>query len=186
MKKQIWIAYASFDPDAPTISPRMLGEYEVDTFEQAVECYLNEHPLFRPTYVKPRLNFFVRTEETHKIFGMPLYENEADVLSAIESLHLKLDALSAMIDKDEMELLSCPGDTILETIESRGVNISMFATYMRMPVKETSKLISGRAPITDQIATKLESVLGIDRQFWLNSEKIYREKLDNLQKKVKQ
>ncbi len=43
-------------------------------------------------------------------------------------------------------------------------------------------LTAGKLPITEEIALKLETVLGIDKQFWLNREKLYRDKLAELNK----
>jgi HTH-type transcriptional regulator/antitoxin HigA len=38
-------------------------------------------------------------------------------------------------------------------------------------------LINGKAPITEEIAFKLENVLGSSASFWLNRESQYRAKL---------
>jgi len=42
-------------------------------------------------------------------------------------------------------------------------------------------LISGKEPITYATALQLEKVLGIEAQYWLNREMLYRDKLARLQ-----
>src|ERR1700748_1051971 len=75
----------------------------------------------------------------------------------------------------ELELLSCPGDTILETMEHRNLSTKQFAAKMEMSFSEAYQLIKGKAPLTDAVAAKLEAVLGIDKQFWINREQRYRD-----------
>ncbi len=78
---------------------------------------------------------------------------------------------------DERELLSKPGDTILETIEHIRMSQVELAERMGKTPSKINDLISGKEPITLTTALQLEKVLGIDAQFWLNREMIYREKL---------
>jgi plasmid maintenance system antidote protein VapI len=82
--------------------------------------------------------------------------------------------------QDELELLSCPGDTIKETIEEMKIGMDSFAWAMKMTIPEAENLISGKLPITTDIADLLEAALDIDAQFWLNREALYREKLAKL------
>ncbi len=79
--------------------------------------------------------------------------------------------------KDERELLSKPGDTILETIEYIKMSQVELAERMGKAPSKINDLISGKEPITAVTAFQLEKVLGIDAQFWLNREMLYREKL---------
>ncbi len=78
---------------------------------------------------------------------------------------------------DERELLSKPGDTILETIEHIRMSQVELAERMGKTPSKINDIISGKEPITLTTALKLEKVLGIDAQFWLNREMLYREKL---------
>lgn len=78
---------------------------------------------------------------------------------------------------DERELLSKPGDTILETIEHIKMSQVELAERMGKTPSKINDLISGKEPITTATAFQLEKVLGIDAQFWLNREMLYREKL---------
>ncbi|WP_040280297.1 HigA family addiction module antitoxin [Psychroserpens damuponensis] len=78
---------------------------------------------------------------------------------------------------DERELLSKPGDTILETIEHIGMSQVELAERMGKTPSKINDIISSKEPITLTTALQLEKVLGIDAQFWLNREMLYREKL---------
>lgn len=84
--------------------------------------------------------------------------------------------------KDERELLSKPGDTIHETLEHIKMSQSELAERMGKTASKINDLISGKEPITLATAFQLEKVLGIDAQFWLNREMLYREKLSRLEK----
>lgn len=83
--------------------------------------------------------------------------------------------------KDERDLLSKPGDTILETIEHLKMNQAELAERMGKTPSKINDLISGKEPITVATAFQLEKVLGIAAQFWLNREMIYREKLSRIE-----
>lgn len=81
----------------------------------------------------------------------------------------------------ERELLSKPGDTILETLEFLKMTQAEFAERIGKTPGKVNDLISGKAPITVNTALQLEKVLGIDPEFWLNREANYREKLARIE-----
>lgn len=83
--------------------------------------------------------------------------------------------------KIERELLTKPGDTILETIEFLKMSQAELAERIGKTPAKVNDLISGKAPITVNTAMQLEKVLGIDMQFWLNREMHYREKLARIE-----
>ncbi len=83
--------------------------------------------------------------------------------------------------KDELELLSKPGDTISETLDHIKMSQTELAERMGKTPSKVNDLISGKEPITMATALQLEKVLGIDAQFWLNREMHYREKLTRLE-----
>lgn len=70
-----------------------------------------------------------------------------------------------------------PGATIKEQIEDRGMSQREFAIRMDMSEKHISKLIHGDVRLTDDVALRLEAVLGVPAGFWNKLEAIYREKL---------
>ncbi|HVT85193.1 MAG TPA: HigA family addiction module antitoxin [Chitinophagaceae bacterium] len=83
--------------------------------------------------------------------------------------------------KDERELLSKPGDTILETLEHIKMSQAELAERMGKTPSKVNDIISGKEPITVTTALQLEKVLNIDAQFWLNREMKYREKLSRIE-----
>jgi HTH-type transcriptional regulator/antitoxin HigA len=82
---------------------------------------------------------------------------------------------------DERELLSKPGDTILETLEEMKMTQAELAKRIGKTPSKINDLITGKEPITVTTAVQLEKVLGIDAQFWLNRETLYREKLARIE-----
>lgn len=83
--------------------------------------------------------------------------------------------------KEDIELLSKPGDVILETIEFLKMTQVELAERMGKTPSKINDIISGKEPITLTTAFLLEKVLAIDAQFWLNREVIYRERLSRHQ-----
>ena len=70
-----------------------------------------------------------------------------------------------------------PGATIREQLENRGMIQKEFALRMGLSEKHISHLINGQVELTQDVALRLESVLGVPASFWNNLESIYREKL---------
>jgi HTH-type transcriptional regulator/antitoxin HigA len=70
-----------------------------------------------------------------------------------------------------------PGATIREQLENRGMKQKEFALRMGLSEKHISRLINGQVELTQDVALRLESVLGVPASFWNNLEAIYREKL---------
>jgi plasmid maintenance system antidote protein VapI len=79
--------------------------------------------------------------------------------------------------QDERELLSPPGDSILEALEVEDISMETFAAMMAGNDFDVAGLISGKEPLTEGIAQELERALDIPAQFWINREKLYRKKL---------
>ncbi|WP_299580287.1 HigA family addiction module antitoxin [Mucilaginibacter sp.] len=92
---------------------------------------------------------------------------------------LKLKKMNMI--NDERELLSKPGDTILETIEYLKMSQAELSERMGKKPSKINDIISGKEPITVNTALQLEMVLGIDAQFWLNREALYRERLARIE-----
>jgi plasmid maintenance system antidote protein VapI len=83
----------------------------------------------------------------------------------------------------ELELLSKPGDTLLETIEYLGMSRAELSRRLKCEMSTIDALISGQLVISIGIALDLEKILGIDFNFWLNREKKYRKKLQEILEK---
>jgi HTH-type transcriptional regulator/antitoxin HigA len=73
--------------------------------------------------------------------------------------------------------VSPPGETIADLIEEREWSQADLAKRLGYTTKHVSLLINGKAPITEETALKLESVLGSSASFWLSREAQYRAKL---------
>jgi HTH-type transcriptional regulator / antitoxin HigA len=76
----------------------------------------------------------------------------------------------------ELELLSPPGDTIQETIDYLCITQAELAERMGITPGKVNDIIKAKEPITIATALKLEFVLGIDAQFWINRQNSYNEK----------
>jgi HTH-type transcriptional regulator / antitoxin HigA len=70
-------------------------------------------------------------------------------------------------------LLSPPGDTLLETLEHKGISPAAFAERLGKPLDFVMEIIQGKASISEPIAQQLEKELGISAQFWLERERRY-------------
>ncbi|MBX3010422.1 MAG: HigA family addiction module antidote protein [Caldilineaceae bacterium] len=75
------------------------------------------------------------------------------------------------------DMVSYPGETVLETIESYGMSQAELAERMGRPKKTVNEIINGKAAITPETALQLERVLGVPARFWMNREQQYREAL---------
>lgn len=78
--------------------------------------------------------------------------------------------------QDELDLLSPPGDTILETLKHE------FAVSCGWSDKYVDELLVGKAPLTKDTAALLQARFGIDAEFWIRREAVYREQLAALTK----
>lgn len=70
-----------------------------------------------------------------------------------------------------------PGKTIREQLDTRGMSQQEFAQRMGLSEKHISRLINGKVELTQDVALRLESVLGIPATFWNKLEVLYREQL---------
>lgn len=66
-----------------------------------------------------------------------------------------------------------PGDTIKENMIFLGVNQKELAARLHITEKHLNDIIRGNAPITYEIAKKLETEIGTSVQFWLQLEANY-------------
>ena len=78
---------------------------------------------------------------------------------------------------------SPPGDTISDLLEEKDWGIDQLADLLQLSLEDTNELISGNILITEEIAHKLDQVLGGGAKFWLNREYQYRQQLIKLKEK---
>jgi len=68
-----------------------------------------------------------------------------------------------------------PGETLFETIEAKGMSQAELATRTDYSKKTINQIIRGKAPITPEVALRLELALGIPASFWNQLERDYQE-----------
>lgn len=79
---------------------------------------------------------------------------------------------------------SPPGDTIMDILLERDISKNCFADRIGLDIELAEALLNGSHEITEYIASKLSSLLGVDKYFWLNREQQYREDLARIQRAV--
>ena len=72
-----------------------------------------------------------------------------------------------------LELLSHPGETLMELISDRGMDQKELAIRTGFSTKHISKVVSGEYDITNRFAYALENVFGINAIFWINLQAKY-------------
>lgn len=72
-------------------------------------------------------------------------------------------------NENEANSVSCPGETILETLKAN------FAIRLKRSPAFVDRLIVGTEPITGELATQMQDVLGVPAFFWNARERRYRE-----------
>lgn len=75
------------------------------------------------------------------------------------------------------DLVSSPGDTLMEILEARGMSQADLAERTGRPKKTINEIIKGKGPITPATALQFERVLGTPASFWNTREQHYRESL---------
>jgi addiction module HigA family antidote len=78
------------------------------------------------------------------------------------------------------DIVSAPGETLLETLEDLGMSQAELARRIDRPKKTVNEIVQGKAAITAETALQLERALGIPAKFWLTREAQYREALARL------
>jgi addiction module HigA family antidote len=80
------------------------------------------------------------------------------------------------------DLLTCPGDTIQENIDLMGMSQAELAVRMGRTKENLNEIIKGKSAITIDTASRLEYVLGIPSNFWLELERDYQEELMKIER----
>lgn len=70
-----------------------------------------------------------------------------------------------------------PGYTIKEQLDLLHIDIFEFSNRMEMPIEVVNDLLNGDCEINREIATKLEKITGISKEFWNNLESNYQTKI---------
>ncbi len=81
------------------------------------------------------------------------------------------------------DVVSAPGETLLETIEALGISQAALAERIGQTEEAIAAIIRGEGVLTPEIALQLEQALGVPAYFWNNRESSYRESLTRQAKK---
>lgn len=79
--------------------------------------------------------------------------------------------------KSKTYIATPPGESVKEQLIDKGMSQKEFALRMGMSEKHISRFINGDVLLTQDMAYRLEMVLGVPASFWNKLESIYREKL---------
>jgi len=82
-----------------------------------------------------------------------------------------------IINEYEPDVVSSPGETLLETIEFLGMSQAELAIRINRPLKTINEIIKGKTAITRDTAIQLEMALGVPASFWMNRQRHYDEYL---------
>jgi len=77
--------------------------------------------------------------------------------------------------------VSPPGESLADLLEERGMSQAELAQKTGYSEKSILEIIQGRAPITPEIAVKLEMVLEIPARFWNARQAQYQESIEKKQ-----
>lgn len=86
------------------------------------------------------------------------------------------------IEKYQSPFAIPPGDTLKELINDHNMTQKEVCSRIGLTTKHLSQIVTGKAPITEETALKLEYIFeGVSANFWLNLEINYRETLARLE-----
>jgi HTH-type transcriptional regulator / antitoxin HigA len=83
------------------------------------------------------------------------------------------------------DIPSHPGETLLETLELKGMTQAELAVRTGRPKKTINEIIKGKVAITPETALQLELALDIPATFWNSRERHYQEAIARLEQKEK-
>lgn len=72
---------------------------------------------------------------------------------------------------------SCPGETVLDIMNEKLINEFTLSKMLSLSLSQIDELLDGRLIINEDLAYGLSIHLGSTKQFWLNRENHYRERL---------
>lgn len=75
-----------------------------------------------------------------------------------------------------------PGYYIKDIIKDMELTQEEFAIRLGITPKELGELLSGKMKLSTNIATKLSEILGTSVEVWLNLEKSYKEKIEEIER----
>lgn len=79
---------------------------------------------------------------------------------------------------------SPPGETIADILKDKGWTVGHFSKLLEFSVDNTKMLLNGDLVVTDDLALKLEDILGSTALFWSRRDLQYREDAKRLEKEL--
>ena len=73
------------------------------------------------------------------------------------------------------DVVSSPGETILDLFEEKEMSVEEFAELMGRSRREMEDLLAAKIELSSEIAADLERVFAVPAHFWENGERNYRE-----------
>lgn len=70
-------------------------------------------------------------------------------------------------DELKTDVLLHPGEVLEMELMARGITKSRFAMDIKMYPSHMSDIIKGKRNITEEIALRIEGILGISAEFWM-------------------
>ncbi len=81
-------------------------------------------------------------------------------------------------NKFSPDWISPTGDTIADMLDEKGWTKKEFASQVGKSLYQIEMIINGTSVISEETASRLETVLGGSKEFWLNREHQYRKALN--------
>ncbi len=99
------------------------------------------------------------------------------ILCGRELADYTCDRCECMLDDKETQykpdVVSHPGETLLETLETMGVSLTDLAAESGIDIDVIDQIVTGEGSITPEIAQGLEDALGVPYSFWRNRQVNY-------------
>ena len=67
-----------------------------------------------------------------------------------------------------------PGATVQELIEEKSITQAELAEMVGLTPEAAGQMMTGEIPLTDDVATRLETAFGVPASFWMRREASYR------------
>ncbi len=83
------------------------------------------------------------------------------------------------------DVVSPPGETLAEVLESRGMTQADLAAETGSPKRTIDEIVAGKAAITPDMAIQLERVLGVPARFWNNRQRDYHDHPTRQERRVR-
>ena len=70
-----------------------------------------------------------------------------------------------------------PGEHVAEGLSDLGISAAEAAHHLDMPTTYLTQILNGQGRITSDVAVRLARWFGTSRQFWLNLQQLYDERV---------